>query len=419
MIATLVGLALFADAENYAGTFDASNRTELRPRYTENDRQSPALDFLDVATARLGLSDRRWEHFISYTPVLTIPYLFDANLSPLLLHAASVGTSWHDRRVRLSLTEDANYGQENVTLLSSVSALSPTGTGTGSAGQAPAAQVAATPATLSFGLSRTALYTDLQFEPRLRGTMLLSYTLQKGLDDESLKLFPFQKGPRAEVTVDWSASRIDIAETRVVGQISDSTKGICPVTVTGLPLNAVPPDNCDPAVQFVFATEGWRHRFATDLEGAIGVGATYVNTRLHSTDPYTAKYWPVAEAWLERSEGIKEKRRSIRVDADLEPVVDVRTGAADYRATLTGLSTTPFGDKALRLQVWGVQSIDSVVLSKLTLIRGEAEVEHFLTPWFSYGVGARVEWEHQDPFGSLYTLLAFGQATFRVPTVRF
>ena len=419
MIGCLVGLALFADADNYAGTFEASNRTEFRPRYTEGEA-TPAIDLVDVATARLDFSDRVWEHYIQYTPVLTLPYLFDFNSNvdePLLLHAASIATSWHDRRVRLQLSEDGNYGQENATLLTATTTGAPTGSG--SSGSTPAAQINSAQQTITFGYSRTALYSDVQFSPRLRGSLLVSYLIQGGLDQGSRTLFPFQNGPRAEATLGWSATRVDTAETHLVGQISESKTGECP-ELPGEDLTKPLPTNCDPAVQFAFATEAWRKRFAGDVEGSIGVGVTLAQARLHATDTYAKRTWPVLEAWLEKSYGRKEHRRSLRMDVDVEPVVDVRTAALDYRATLTAIGTIPLqDDNALRLQVWGIQSIDSVILAPLTLFRAEAEIEHFYSPWLSYGGGVRVEWEHEDPFGSFYTLLALAQVTLRVPTVKF
>jgi hypothetical protein len=397
---------MFADAANYAGRLDASSRTEVRARVAEGDPASPAADLVEILSARLRLSDRVWDHSVSYTPVLTAPGLFQSGSQALLLHAGAATTEWHDRRVRIALTESANYGSQNAALLTTVVP--------GADGRPPPAQIASAPLTLRYGLTRTNLATDLLLDRRTRATMAVSYVLQGGLDDASRTLFPLQRGPRVEGTLGWSASRTDVAETRGLGQLSESSSGSCPLVVTQDP-TAV----CDPAAQIAVGLESWRHRFSREVEGSLGAGVALARTRVHAADPFTQRITPAIEAWIQRTHGTQERPGTLRLDAQLEPIVDLRSGTSDYRAQVSALATVPMGDTTIRGQLWGAQSVETVLAPRLTLLRAEVEVEHHLSPIVSLGVGARAEWEHQAPLGSFESAVLFGQATFRAPTMRF
>src|ERR1700683_2065209 len=118
-------LALLPLLADYSATLDLSDRTEVRPRTTQVLEAAPTtpgtpavattgpavgVDRFTQPRAFLHLIDRRWDFTFTYQPSVTVPDV-ETGFTPELLQIGSATAAWHGRFWRLSLSEDATYGQ--------------------------------------------------------------------------------------------------------------------------------------------------------------------------------------------------------------------------------------------------------------------------------------------------------------------
>jgi hypothetical protein len=236
MIATAVLCA------QYAGTLDLLDTTTLRARATQsltNGSLQPPIyqaattteagkeiviggDFSTVASARLRLADRSWEYVLSYSPMLT---LADVELGlnatrTLVLQNATASVGWHDRFVRVSVTESASYGFL-YTLLpyqpTAAAAPAPMGNTPAPAptpGPPPppggtSTVVIAAPRRIEYGTSDTQGAVSVLVERHSSLAFSGGYLVSGGLTSDGQQIIPERFGPHAEASFTTSPSVTD------------------------------------------------------------------------------------------------------------------------------------------------------------------------------------------------------------------
>jgi hypothetical protein len=426
----LAAVALFAD---YAGTVDLSNRTEVRGRHTENVDPDKSLDVVDVPTARIGLHDRRWDHGLGYSAVLVAPDA-QAGLSPQLLQFGDVSTSWHDRRVRLTLSETGSYGESNPGYLlggpplptAPVALPGPAGPGgVPVTGGAPVAAVVP-PATIRTMSSRTGLASQVQLSRRWQATSLVEYQMGGGVDEASRATLPFVHGPRAEASATYAATRLDGVESRLSLQHGFTSTGPCSPILTNIPLGTI----CAPQTSSAVLTEGWRRRLGHSDTIALGAGASYGTVRLLAGDrPYTRLYpafrasfdhsAPAPQAAAPDSHQAPRATSALHVEASVTPVVDQRTGVLDERGQASAGLTIPIDGLTLTGTFSGARSITSPFIEPVTILTGVLDAGYHVSRVLELGTGVRYIWQIQSGFPTIAGGAAFVAATLHAPQIRF
>jgi hypothetical protein len=458
----LLGAVLLADV---AGTVDLSNRTEFRLReqatslaaplpavsalpagtpYTTVNAAAgtaatpvtvgnPGYDLVDIPTLRIDMKEHEWESILDYSPFIILPDLELGFQTPQVLNSADLGVFWHDRRVRLGLVEYGQYGEENSLYLGASGTTPPPAGGS-------TVQLLATPSTINYGSSRTDLTTRVIFSRRWLGTSVLEYFAQGGLDSASRAVLPIVSGPRAEAVGAFKGTRLDTFETKWTGLVSMTSGAIAtaaptattttttPITtaaapvstcvtglITPLPVGA----ECSPEALSMGLTETWRRQLSRHSEGWLGAGPGIVFARLGPEFAYSNAVYPTAAAGFQYRSSVEQVRTVLRLDAQLAPLVDVRTGIIDNRAQATLSLTLPLRDVTMIGALSGTRSIDSLYTEPVTSVQGNFEIEYRIERWFGFGGGVRYAWQEQPTVGTFSTGLLFVQATFRSPTLRF
>jgi hypothetical protein len=434
---------LFAD---YAGTVVVTNRIELRGRETETPAvagaplgitattlPNPGVDLVDVPTAHMELKGHEWNTTLDYSAFAIIPDLETGRPIPEVLQMATVGEAWHDRTVRLALFEYAQYGEENSAFLfspanGSSNPLTPPGAPAPATGS-PAVQALANPVSVLYGYSRTDLTSEIALSRRWAETSLLEYSVQGGADAASRAVLPLVYGPRADVAFKWSATRIDAIETRLLGLHSDSSSGPCsPFLLTPLPATSV----CEPTGDIVQWTETWRRRLSRQSDAWLGAGPAFVAARLMTAGSYEDAVYPAVLAGVQYLSSLEHVRTVVRFDAQLAPLVDVRTGIVDDRLQGTLTLQVPLRDVTMTGALSGTRSVETLFTEPLELVQGSFEIQYRVDPELSVGAGARYAWQDQASpsgpvppgstppiIGAYSSGLVFVQATFRAAPLRF
>jgi hypothetical protein len=251
---------------------------------------------------------------------------------------------------------------------------------------------------------------------RWAGTSLLEYVVQGGADASSQAVLPLVYGPRAEVTAKWAATRVDAMETKVTGAHSDASAGPCfPDLLTPLPAGSI----CQPSGDILQATETWRRRLSRQTEAWLGAGPAFVVARLVPKDPYADALYPAVVAGFQYRSSVEQVRTILRLDAQLAPVVDVRSGIVDDRAQGTVTLEVPLRYVTVLGGLAGTRSVESLLSQPVESVRGSLEVDYKLDPEVNVGAGVRYAWQDQAGFGAFSSGLAFVQATFHAKAMRF
>jgi hypothetical protein len=409
---------------DYSGTLDLSNRTEVRGRYTQGTTVSPAqgappnpsLDLADTATTLLRARSRVSELSLGYS-VLGILGDVEVGGAPQAIQSADARASWRGRRVRLELGESAQYGIMNSAYLLAAPAL-PTPSGgpmmpSGSA--SPGVQQLTPPTSLQFGSSRTSLTSELRVSRRWLASTRLEYGVTGGLDDAARTTLALVRGPRAEVGADFLASRVDSLATRADVFRSDTSSAPCLPTLVGV----APGDTCAPTAEAAEIREIWRHALSREDTVTTAAGASYVHTRLRSADSFTNVAYPMALVGFEHSTGRESSRTALRAEAQIAPLVDLRSGAVDERAQATVSATAARGPMTLSGTLAAAHSIASPFLQPVTVLQAAGELEYRVDQNIGVGGGLRYALQQQDPFPLFSGGMAYVQITLRTPQIRF
>jgi hypothetical protein len=435
-------VVLLAD---YAGTVNLSDRIEVRGRHADNANPDPSLDLIDVPRARIDLRDHLWDYSLGYSAIIVFANAqevgakqpaADANqptgatpagLSTQVLQSGDVSATWHDRRARLGVAEYGTYGYQNSALLLGAP-VSTTGTPTPSSTPTPTplpvatggtgVQALAQASTIEFGASRTALTAQLQFSRQWAGTSQIEYGLQGGMNAAARAVLPLIKGPRAEASTSVTVTRLDILETRLSAFATEASETPCPASASSdvvIPANGV----CTPAVQSGQLTETWRHRITPRSQISVGAGVSSVRLRLGAESAFASRVYPVAVAGFQHERELNDVRTVIRLDAQVAPVLDFRTGLADQRAQATGSLTLPMKLVTASGTLGATHTLASDAGQKLTSLQVSGELDYRVERFMTFGGGVRYVWQDQGPAGSFAGGLAFLQITFIAPAGRF
>jgi hypothetical protein len=411
MIATAV---LAAD---YAATLDLSDRSEVRARTTQqisspNDQPIPpqtsvlGVDLYTQPQARLHVSDRVWDWLVAYTPWLMLPDI-ELGVTPQVYQVGSASVAWHDRRLRLTLGEDASYGLVNSAYLTPAQVVP---------GQPPTVQPAAEPATLLLESSRSYLTVAVRATRRAAFTVGVEYLLSGGVDNASRAVIPFQQGPRAWGAFDYDVARTDRLTTFASVQRADFVTAPC-VAAPGL---AVAPGSlCAPQDALAMAEESLTHDASRTVVLMLGVGGALATQRLTQDVPYGTTFYPVGDASLQVHFG-HEGRSLFQIYGRLAPYVNMLDGIvtnnligeASVRDELTGRV-------AVRFAVGGAQTLPTDTPAAASLVRGEVELDYLASRQVELAVGERGYWQEELGYGAFVSTYGFVGITVREPTLHF
>ena len=377
----------------YSGTLELSDRTETRFRgsiLTQNAAPF-GFDLVNTPSASLLAKDRRWEYTLSYAPAVALNDL-EAGFDPEILNIAAASIGWHERRVRVQLREDAQYGNQNTAYLSAFQA---------TPGTIPAAGVQGIPAitTITFASTRTTFSSDAILSRRWRASFGIGYFLYGGTDSTSQLIIPQQKGPRGDYTLTYALTRNDDLATTFTGSRVDTGETDCP---TARDLPAPPPGQgprCVPQSEYAVVTEGWRHELSRTSEFTIAGGASYLSARLNLDEPHKTRIYPSGSASYVYRLGLEGRHTTFRVDAGVSPVVDMRTGLVDERLQGIVAATTVHRRVTFALTAGLARSFGTLVEYPATFASLGADGEYLVTRTLSVGAGLRYFWQDQAPYG--------------------
>jgi hypothetical protein len=407
-------LAAAVLAADLSTTLDLSERSEARLRSTQvpGTMTPMAVDLLEEPAAKLLAKDRRWELTLGYTADLMLPGV-QAGLAPLVLQTGSVGVAWHDRKLRLSLNEDATYGLENSAYLLTSA---PAQGGQPVTGQPPPVTTlaAAPPATILFGSTRTAAMATYRFDPRTTMMLDAELFLYGGLDAASQATLPEQVGERAFGTFDHALTRSDVLETAVNAQHVDFTQTPC-VPLTGTINPAI---LCEPDDAIAQAMERLRHTLSRTETLTVGAGAAVSEVREHSDVPYQTAYYPVGEAIYAAQ--LDRAGSRLTLTARLAPYLDIRTGivlnAMLGEVALVERLSPPL---TFTMTLGGSQNLPTEVPAAASIVRGDVSMEYRFNRQVLLALGERAFWENENGLGSFATAFFYVAVTVREPTLRF
>jgi hypothetical protein len=478
MIATVVLAA------QYTGTLDVSDSTRADMRLSQpplvvtDTQQAPGTvptqkeviigaDLTTAPVARLALRGRRWDFSLSYSPTLTLPDIelgYDSSQRAsqpafLVMNNASAAVSWHERFVRVAVSESATYGELNATLLLTPVATAPTPTSTGTTtgtttmpgGGTPTAPPASSTTTVpgSTGATAGAIATktksgNIEFassstnagisaQAGRHGTFSLfgGYQVSGGLDANARSAIGEQYGPNAGVSFGYVLSRRDTIGISATAQDTFTTLTAPNETLPQLqaavdagfiplcgPLSGTPPTLChtiSPGGALQATVVHLLSRTAS-LSLAGGVAAYYDET----VQPEIV-IQPVGTATLADSFGPRGAS-SFSLSATIAPTVDVRTGRPSDRLQGTGTLSVPLSNiLALNLNGGLLQSVPFPTNdpNPITAITASGEVRMRVDRRIDVAAGVQTLWQEQYGFGLVASEIGYVTATARAPTQRF
>lgn len=404
------------DFQGFAGTFDVSNRTEIRARATQGaPPPNPSFDLADGPMARVGVRDRRWEFTLGYSALALLPDV-EVGISPQLLQSGDVRATWHNRRVRIGVSEFGTYGDLNSGYLlgggpappipPTVTTVTPAGNGV---------QALPAPTTIQYASSRTALTTDLVLSRRWDASLTVDYLVQGGVDEASRAVLPLFREPRALASVDYSLARTDRVGASGAVLRGDSAPSPCSPAIVGAPADGV----CEPTVEEAQLEATWKHGFTRTLGGSLGAGASVLQMRLQPQLPFAESVLPVARATLANSERVGQEEQRIAFEALVAPVFDIRTGMLDERVQGTASATIPVRLLKIEGSLALARSVESRFIEPGTYLRASIDVEYRVSRTFAVGAAAYYAWQEQQGAGTFSGEILSVHATARIPTMRF
>jgi hypothetical protein len=428
MIATTVLAAQFA------GTLDLSDTTRLGARAYQpvpivslpSGAQGRDYIAADVSTAPaviLRLNDRRWDYSLNYAAALAAGNV-EVSFVPQVLQTGGTTVAWHDRYLRLTLSESGSYGRlssaglfQQLGPAAAAPATTPGQTTTPSMGPTttkagqPATSVATTLApgqlsTVEFGSTNTLANMTLRTEPRVVLSLSAGYLVNGGLTFPAKDSYPEAYGPLATGFVAYALSQHD--SVTISGSAQETTtSGACPVPAQQQPPPTQPPRCVEHApvaqLQGSLRDQSWRSMTLTLGAGIAGyiiqtptleeaviqpTGAATVSQRLGSAG---TSFWTLSTA--------------------LAPNVDIRTGLVSDRVQTTAtLSSTSF------LQSVPFPAVDPFPITALT---GGVDAQARVDRQLNVNVGVQEVWQNQPIYGTLLTTFGYVSLTARARRLNF
>jgi hypothetical protein len=446
-------------AAQYAGTLELFDTSRIDARSNQPFTIAPtppprevaiAADASMTPTARLRLSDRRWDYLFTYSPTFTVTDIeLSPNAQPVVVNSGTASVGWHDRTVRIFVTEAASYGWENLAYLygtpvagqtvSSGQAQGQTGQMMGQTSTQPLGQTSVAPTVplqlFPFGSSSTTAGGQVRATRSLTLSMSGGYLLSGNLTNspQAATAYPEQFGPSATGSVAYSVSPIDSLVTIAKAQQITTPAGVCASGAVGQLCREVTPT--------VSLSETFRHRFSAtaSMSGSLGVAASVYQLP-------TGNAWGILPvggvSFADRFSAPPKdplaqlEPSGILLSADLAPTVNLFTGAPSTRIQLSASVTDHVAPDIVVAFVAG--ALETVPLprpdpSPLTVFSGGVDVRVRVTHLISMSLGVQAFWQSQENVGVLpaaTTTEATGRSTsasevgyvaltVRLPKLRF
>ncbi len=456
---------------DYAGYVDASDRSEIRIRTTQQltnpgapaGTPEPAAQFgVDAYTEpalRLRLTNRRFEFTFAYLPSLTVTDLEEGSgAQAQILQNGHIGVAWRaDRQVTITVAEDGTYGLYNSANVGAVP-IGATGAATagGAAptpGQAPTPvagaptpppapmtganltplQAAPQPKTITLVASHTGADVGVQVDRQVNFAVRGGYFTAGGLGDTSQFALPLQYGPAGVATLNYALSRRDFSITSAGASVTQFTSLPCFGLYGVGSLTAL----CRPRDQIAQFSQGFQHAFERKTAFTAQGGIAFVRMRNDDDQPYRAVWFPTALMSVVHREGPKGARIS-ELDLQLVPVINAFSGALANFLQLQGLLTEPLAHNVLlRVAGGGAQTIPTEGPTAATIVQGGVEVDFAINKQLDLGVGERAYWQRQAlganvpvvgvqavpevplAFADFFSTVTYFAVTVRAPALRF
>jgi hypothetical protein len=383
-------------------TLHLSATSEARLRATED--QPLAYDWTVGASANLESRGHIWQFELTYAPFFQVEDLELPKPDAIFYQTGLASAVWHDRHLRLALTETGSEGTRNSTDFVVQQSLP---------GTAQAYSNLTAPATIWYAQSLTTLSGEYVPTPRWRFVVQASYSLYGGLDEAARRYIAFQYGPLGSAVATYRVTPVDGIFAQANGSQSTSLVGPCQV-----PTN--PPElTCEPDNFIASAIVGWQHTFSAASEGAIGAGAGVSRARLEQDVPHDTTYYPEATITYQYQIARTHDRTSLRVDGSLGPIVDLRSGTVDDRAQMTGTLVWSV-DPVTLSEVFGVaRSLGSAEELPSSLLFGTSRVDLRVGRNATLSASIGYLWQDQDGLGVSSSFLASVGATVFTSPMRF
>jgi hypothetical protein len=465
-------------AAQYAGTLDALDATKVDARANNPPivLQSPsekivlAADVSTMPTARLHLGDRRWDYTLTVSPILSVTDLeLGSNAQPLALAAGGATIGWHDRLVRVMVSESASYGVESLGYIYENTGVGTAGqpgpmgqtvgqTGVGTSGAPATAGMATssalTPNSNSFILGSTITSGSLAVTASRQVTLFLSggYSVSGNLSPpksrSELVLLPEQFGPFGSASLTYAVSRVDALVSLASAQETTTPQGECYTATTAILTCRL--------VQPIFqAQELVRHRLSTTATFSAGVGASASIQEVTNgeawvilptgiltfTDRFSAL--DIRDASTDRvgaldnavRVGALDNRNTSILTASLQlaPVVEINTGQPNNIIQFTTVLTNPVAPSVFLSVNAGAQKSVPPDPFPLTALNAGIDARLRINRQIDINVGVTAFWQTQTynnfptmtggptTTATATTTAEVGYVTFtaRAPTLRF
>jgi hypothetical protein len=401
-------------AADYAGTLELAAVSEVRARTTSvvsgPGNTVLAFDFYTEPQIRASVTDRHWEYTLRYLPGLTLADFFN-EWSPQFFETGSAGVAWHDRAVRLAVTEDATHGIFNSAYLLSPAAAS--GQPQSAPIVSPALQPLAIPVTVNTLSTLTMAGIAVRIGRRTSFSADAAYNRSGALDYSTV--LPEQKGPIADATFSYAFSHRDQAVTTAHALWADFAQTTClvPGTTTGAEAPCMPQD------QIVQLDEGIVHflRPATTL--TLSGGASLARTRLNPQDRYQVQLFPDAGVLLTHRSG-EQGASKLLVGVQVAPALDQRLGVVTNRVQAQASSVNRLDEVVtLRVDASALRTIANPAAPAATMIGGEVEVAFRVNRRLLLAAGERGAWQSNDGSVPFFSTLTYFDVTVVAPTLRY
>jgi hypothetical protein len=442
----LAPIVLLAD---YSGTLQVADLTEVRARTTDQSGASapagtttttavPAaktqgsyfsLDVFTQPQLHLHVKSRVWDYDLEYRPSMTLPDLETGTFcsvkpvttslqptcsQPSVLHIGSAGVSWHDRRVRLSVTENASYGQFNSAYLQTPS-VPTTPTTPGAPPTAPPGQLAPAPQTITYLGTTTALAVDARLDRRTMLDLRTEYTARGGFNAASRAVLPEVYGPRTDAKVVYALGPHDEAVTAAYVTALSFSPQPCYDASSGLPTG----NTCTPRDQIAQATEIIRHALARATTVTAGGGLAVARVSADRGAPYDVNVFPVAQAGITQGFGWRGLS-TLSAEVGIAPLVDVLTGHTSERLYGDAALAEAFSRSlSVSLSVAAAQTVPPSAPLAATYVRGGLDLVCKVTRSLELSLGERGAWQKEVPFGTFFSTYGYFDVTVRAPELRF
>jgi hypothetical protein len=393
-----------------AGTLELMDRTGADVRAGPGAPTS--YDALTAATARATVRDRRWSLNVGYSPTVSVEAIEGTPATPYVLQAENVGAIWHARLLTLSLTEMGSFGwQYAANLVPQPGALTQI---------QPVSRLPSTLAVLE--MVSVGATVGAQYVPARRWALglIFGYTEAGGAREVDRANSPLNFGLSGTASATYAMTHLDSAFVRVFGLRAWTHSGPCLVTGATADTANGSPATCAPDADIGTAVVGDQHVFSRSSTGMLGLGLGASRARLGPDQPYSTGYYPMALASYMTAFGPRDGRMSLRLDGQIAPLIDVRTGAVEYAAlgssTLRIETSTRAG---LAVAVGILQSLSNEEERPTTTAYTSGTAEYPIGKYVSLTAIASYFWQDQAGAAATSTFALFVGATMHTLPVRF